>query len=125
MQLYIYRQFIRQIPMSLDESARLDGCGYFRTYLQIIFPLLLPATATLAIIKTVDVINDMYIPYLYMPSEKLETLTTMLISYSGALKGAWQTLAACVIIVMIPTLLLYLLFSKFIFAGIVSGAVKE
>jgi ABC-type sugar transport system, permease component len=125
MQLYIYRQFINQIPVSLDESARLDGCGYFRTYIQIIFPLLLPATATLSIIKAVDIINDMYIPYLYMPSEKLKTLTTMLMSYSGALKGAWQTLAACVIVVMIPTLLLYLVFTKYIFAGIVSGAVKE
>jgi len=125
MQLYIYRQFINQIPISLDESARLDGCGYFRTYIQIIFPLLLPATATLSIIKAVDIINDMYIPYLYMPSEKLRTLTTMLMSYSNSMKGAWQTLAACVIVVMIPTLVLYLLFSKFIFAGIVSGAVKE
>lgn len=125
MQLYIYRQFIRQIPFSLDESAKLDGCGYYGTYLQIIFPLLLPATATLSIIKAVDIINDMYIPYLYMPKEKLQTLTTMLMKYSGSLKGAWQTLAACVIIVMIPTLVLYLIFSKFIFAGIVSGAVKE
>ena len=125
MQLYVYRQFINQIPISLDESARLDGCGYFRTYIQIIFPLLLPATATLSIIKAVDIINDMYIPYLYMPSEKLKTLTTMLMSYSGSLKGAWQTLAACVIVVMIPTLIVYLVFTKYIFAGIVSGAVKE
>ena len=46
MQLYIYRQFISGISVSLDESAMLDGCGYFRIFAQIIFPLLTPATAT-------------------------------------------------------------------------------
>lgn len=125
MQLYIYRQFIRQIPKSLDESAMLDGCGYFRTFGQIIFPLLLPASATLAIIKAVDVINDMYIPYLYMPGEKLRTLTTMLMSYSNSRQGSWTNLAACIVIVMIPTIIIFLFFQRYIFAGIVAGAVKE
>lgn len=55
MQLYIYRQFISGIPVSLDESAMMDGCGYFRIFSQIIFPLLTPATATLVIIKTVSI----------------------------------------------------------------------
>ncbi|MFR2690163.1 MAG: carbohydrate ABC transporter permease [Enterocloster bolteae] len=75
MQLYIYRQFISGISVSLDESAMLDGCGYFRIFAQIIFPLLTPATATLVIIKTVSIVNDMYIPYLYMPETRDRTLS--------------------------------------------------
>lgn len=51
MQLYIYRQFISTLPVSLDESALLDGCGYFGLFTRIIFPLLAPATATVVIIK--------------------------------------------------------------------------
>lgn len=124
MQIYIYMQFIKQIPRSLDESARIDGCTYFGIYWKIIFPNIIPATATLAIIKSVDIMNDMYIPYLYMPSSKLRTMTTALMSFSNSQTGSVVEVSACVIVVMIPTIILYLIFQKYIFAGIVAGAVK-
>ncbi|MDA3845827.1 MAG: carbohydrate ABC transporter permease, partial [Vallitaleaceae bacterium] len=123
MQLYIYRQFVQKIPIALDESAMIDGAGHFTIFWRIIFPNLLPATATLAIIKSVDVLNDMYIPYLYMPSSKLRTLTTMLMDFSSSLTGSWQSLSAAIVIVMVPTILLFIFFQRYIFAGIVAGAV--
>ena len=125
MQLYIYRQFISTLPVSLDESALLDGCSYFSLFTRIIFPLLAPATATVCIIKAINIINDMYIPYLYMPKNKLRTLTTFLMNYANAQKGSWQTLAAGIIIIMLPTVLIYLFFQKYILSGIAAGAVKE
>ena len=125
MQLYIYRQFISTLPVSLDESALLDGCGYFGLFTRIIFPLLAPATATVVIIKAINIINDMYIPYLYMPKNKLRTLTTFLMDYANAQHGSWQSLAAGIIIVMLPTILIYLFFHRYILAGIVAGVVKE
>lgn len=125
MQLYIYRQFISGLSVSLDEAALLDGCSYFRLFYTIIFPLLAPATATVCIIKAINIINDMYIPYLYMPRNKLRTLTTFLMDYANAQQGSWQTLAAGIIVIMIPTVLIYIFFQKYILAGIASGAVKE
>ncbi|MCI8831698.1 MAG: carbohydrate ABC transporter permease [Lachnospiraceae bacterium] len=125
MQLYIYRQFISTLPVSLDESALLDGCGYFELFVRIIFPLLAPATATVIIIKAINIINDMYIPYLYMPKNGLRTLTTFLMNYANAQQGSWQSLAAGIIIIMLPTILIYLFFQKYILAGIAAGAVKE
>lgn len=125
MQLYIYRQFISKISVSLDESALIDGCGYFRLFWQIIFPLLAPATATVVVIKVVNIINDMYIPYLYMPSNKLQTLTTFLMQYSNAQKGSWQSLSAAIMIVMIPTILIYVFAQRYIMDGLAAGAVKE
>ena len=125
MQLYIYRQFISTLPLSLDESALLDGCGYFGLFVRIIFPLLAPATATVVIIKAINIINDMYIPYLYMPKNGLRTLTTFLMNYANAQQGSWQSLAAGIIIIMLPTILIYLFFQKYILAGIAAGAVKE
>ena len=125
MQLYIYRQFISTLPVSLDESALLDGCGYFGLFARIIFPLLAPATATVVIIKAINIINDMYIPYLYMPKNKLRTLTTFLMDYANAQRGSWQQLAAGIIIVMLPTICIYLFFQRYILAGIAAGAVKE
>lgn len=125
MQLYIYRQFISGISVALDEAALLDGCSYFGLFTRIIFPLLAPATATVCIIKAISIINDMYIPYLYMPKNKLRTLTTFLMDYANAQQGSWQTLAAGIIIIMIPTVILYLFFQKYILAGVAAGAVKE
>ena len=125
MQLYIYRQFISGLPVSLDEAALLDGCSYWGLFFKIIFPLLAPATATVCIIKAINIINDMYIPYLYMPKTKLRTLTTFLMDYANAQQGSWQTLAAGIIIIMIPTILLYIFFQKYILAGVAAGAVKE
>lgn len=125
MQLYIYRQFISGLSVSLDEAALLDGCSYFTLFYRIIFPLLAPATATVCIIKAINIINDMYIPYLYMPKNKLRTLTTFLMDYANAQQGSWQTLAAGIIIIMIPTVLIYIFFQKYILAGVAAGAVKE
>lgn len=125
MQLYIYRQFISGLSVSLDEAALLDGCSYFGLFIKIIFPLLAPATATVCIIKAINIINDMYIPYLYMPKTKLRTLTTFLMDYANAQQGSWQTLAAGIIIIMIPTIALYVFFQKYILAGVAAGAVKE
>ena len=88
-------------------------------------PLLKPATATVCIIKSTTIINDMYIPYLYMPNTRLRTLTTYLMNYAKAQQGSWQTLAAGIIIIMLPTVLLYIFFQKYILAGVVAGAVKE
>lgn len=125
MQLYIYRQFLSTISVSLDESALLDGCSYFQLFVRIIFPLLAPATATVAIIKSINIINDMYIPYLYMPGNKTRTLTTFLMDYANAQQGSWQTLAAGIVIIMLPTILIYVFFQKYILAGVAAGAVKE
>lgn len=125
MQLYIYRQFISKLPVSLDEAALIDGCSYFELFIRIIFPLLKPATATVCIIKAINIINDMYIPYLYMPKNKLRTLTTFLMDYANAQQGSWQTLAAGIIIIMIPTVIIYIFFQKYILAGVAAGAVKE
>lgn len=125
MQIYIYTQFVEKISISLDESAMMDGCSYFGIFWKIIFPLLLPATATLAIIKAVDILNDMYIPYLYMPDGKLRTMTTTLMDFSNQRAGSWETLSAAIIIVMLPTLILFFMFQKYIFSGITAGAVKE
>lgn len=124
-QLSMYLQFINGIPKALDESARIDGCSYFGVFTRIILPLMKPAIATMAIIKVVWVVNDMYIPYLYMPSSKLRTLTTTLMTFSSTRQGTWNNLSAAIILVALPTLLLYIFFQKYIFSGIVAGAVKE
>lgn len=124
LQIYIYKQYMDQIPFSIDESAIMDGATYFRVYFNIILPLILPAIATLSILKSVTVLNDMFTPYLYMPSPENATLTTMLMNYFGRTSD-WAKLSAGIVVVMIPNLIIYLLFRKKILSGVTAGAVKE
>ena len=113
------------IPVALDESIMMDGGSYITVFKNIIFPLMLPATATIAIMSGVWVINDMYIPYLYMPDKKYVTLTTSLMNYSNTMHSDYQKLSAAIILVALPAVMIYLFFQKYIFAGIVFGAIKE
>jgi raffinose/stachyose/melibiose transport system permease protein len=124
LQIFIYLQFMEKISVQLDESAMMDGASYFRIFRSIIFPLMIPATATLAIIKTVEIMNDMYIPFLYMPAKKLHTLSTALMSFVGERASYWNELSAAILIIMLPTVLIYLFFQRYVFAGLIDGAVK-
>lgn len=124
LQLFIYLQFLRNIPRELDEAAMMEGASLFRIYRTIIFPLLTPATATIVIIKTIDIYNDMFIPYLYMPAQKLTVVSTSLMNFSSERSTEWEMMSAAILLIMVPIVALYLFFQKYVFAGIVSGAVK-
>lgn len=110
--------------MDLDESAMVEGASLFRIYRSIIFPLLTPATATLIILKTISIYNDMYIPYLYMPKQSLGVVTTILMRFQGVNSGEWNLICAAILLILLPTVILYFFLQRYIFEGVTSGAVK-
>ncbi|MEU1318426.1 carbohydrate ABC transporter permease [Streptomyces tibetensis] len=122
--IYIFLQFVRSIPVSLDESARLDGANAFTVYRKIIFPLLKPAIATVVIVKGITVYNDFYIPFLYMPSEDLGVISTSLFRFKGPFGAHWETISAGAILVIVPTLVVFLFLQRFIYNGFTRGATK-
>lgn len=124
LQIYIFLQFIRNIPYELDESAMLEGASLFRVFRSIIFPLLGPATATIVILKTISIYNDMFVPYLYLPRPEHVVVSTSLMRFFSINSGDWQMISSAILIIMIPTAILYLFLQKYIFAGVTSGAVK-
>ncbi len=124
LQIYIFLQFIRSIPYELDESAMLEGASLIRIFRSIIFPLLAPATATIVILKTIAIYNDMYVPYLYLPRAEHVVVSTSLMRFFGVNSGDWQMISSAILIIMLPTSVLYLFLQKYIFAGVTSGAVK-
>lgn len=125
LQIYLFLQFIEKVPISLDESAMLDGASPFMVFRKIVFPLLLPGAATVGIVKAVEIMNDMYVPYLYMPAVELRTLSTALMSFVGERFSDMNVMAAAIIVIVVPALVLYLFTQKLIFAGITAGAVRE
>ncbi|MFF5515469.1 carbohydrate ABC transporter permease [Streptomyces coeruleorubidus] len=122
--IYIFLQFVRAIPVSLDESARIDGANAFTVYWKIIFPLLKPAIATVVIVKGINVYNDFYIPFLYMPSEDLGVISTSLFRFKGPFGAHWETISAGAILVIVPTLIVFLFLQRFIYNGFTRGATK-
>jgi multiple sugar transport system permease protein len=123
--IYIFLQFIRSIPISLDEAARIDGAGHFRIYRSVILPLLRPAMATVVIIKGVTIYNDFYTPKLYMTDPNLNVVSTSLYYFKGPFGAHWEVLSAGALIIIVPVLLLFLFLQKFIYNGLRStGAVK-
>lgn len=122
--IYIFLQFIRGIPVSLDEAARLDGASSLRIYWTVILPLLRPAIATVVIVKGVAVYNDFYTPFLYMPSDNLGTISTSLFRFKGPFGAHWEDISAGAVLVIVPTLLAFLFLQRFIYNGFTSGATK-
>lgn len=124
LQIVIYLQFVNSIPKDLDESAMMEGASLFKIYRSIIFPLLAPATATLIILKTISIYNDFYTPYLYMPSQKLKVVSTAIYSFVGPNAAQLNVISAGILIIFIPTVVLFLFLQRYIFAGVTNGAVK-
>ncbi|MGO4109837.1 carbohydrate ABC transporter permease [Paenibacillus sp. YAF4_2] len=123
-QIYLYLQFIKNIPYELDESAMMDGANLFRIYRTIILPLLGPATATLVILKTINIYNELYIPFLYMPKSELVVVATSIQRFAGNNQAQWGYICAIILVIMIPTVVLYLFLQRYIFSSVTSGAVK-
>ena len=125
MTIYIFLQFLDNISISLDESAIIDGANYFQIFFKIILPLLSPAIVTVLISKGVGIYNDFYTPFLYTPKADLLTLSTTLFKFKGPYGSHWEIISAGIIIIMIPTLIIFLTLQKQIYSGLVSGSVKE
>jgi|SRR5690554_764394 len=123
--VYIMLQFLDNISVSLDESAMMDGASYFKIFFKIILPLLMPAAITVGIIKGVAIYNDFITPYLFMPSSELAMISTALFNFKGPFAAQWEVISAGIIITALPILVIFLISQKWIYNGLVLGAVKE
>lgn len=116
--------YIRTLPRELDESAAMDGCGYFRFVLQIIIPLSKPAIATVIVLHAIGIWNELILPTIYLTSEEYFPITRGLIVFQGVYGSNWPTLAAAVLMITVPMLVLFLFLQKYIISGLTAGAVK-
>lgn len=123
--IYIYIQFFENIPLSLDESAVMDGASYFTIFYRILMPLLKPAIVTSCILKGVGTYNEYYAANLYLQDKKkLPTVATSLYTFVGPLGSKYNLICAGVIISLLPALIVFILFQKQIYSGLTAGSVK-
>ncbi|MBQ6788177.1 MAG: carbohydrate ABC transporter permease [Lachnospiraceae bacterium] len=121
--IYIFIQFFENIPVSLDESAFMDGASYFTIFFKILFPLLKPAMVTVMILKGVGTYNEYYNASLYLTGDQ-KTVSMALYTFVGPLGSQFNLICAGVIMSLIPALVVFLIFQKQIYSGMTAGAVK-
>lgn len=122
--IYIFLQFFENLPVSLDESAIMDGCTYFGVFFKILFPLLKPAIVTSLVLKGVSVYNEYYASSLYLTKPELKTISTALYTFTGPYGNQYNYICAGVLITIIPILIFFLVFQKQVYSGMAAGAVK-
>lgn len=123
--VFIYHGFIKGIPREIDESAIMDGASSFKTFFTIIFPLLRPVTATIAIINVMWIWNDFLLPLLMVNgSNSTRTLTLAAYTFVGQYTTDWQYTMAAVTMAVFPSIVFFILMQKNIIKGVTEGAIK-
>jgi len=122
--LIILVNYIKSIPIELDESAAIDGCSYPRFVWSILIPLIRPAIATVTVIHAITIWNELILATVYLTNDDLYPVTRGLIVFEGVYGSDWPKLAAAVLMLMVPMLVLYMFLQRYIISGLTSGAVK-
>lgn len=122
--LIILVNYIKSIPKELDESAAMDGCSYPRFVWSVLIPLIRPAIATVTVIHAIGIWNELILATVYLTNEDLYPITRGLIVFEGVYGSDWPKLAAAVLMLMAPMLVLFLFLQRYIISGLTSGAVK-
>ncbi|WP_130858975.1 carbohydrate ABC transporter permease [Gracilibacillus phocaeensis] len=122
--IFILTGFLKGLPKELDEAATMDGCGYLKYIMLIVFPLIKPAFFTVTMLAAIGIWNDFINPYLFITEKEMRPLTAGLYMFFGQYSTNWPVLAAGIIVVAAPLVLIYLFLQRYIISGITSGAVK-
>ena len=124
MAIFLYHGFVKGIPVELEEAAAIDGCSSLQTFFLIVFPLLKPITATIAITNVLWVWNDFLLPLIVLSDQKKYTLLLSTNTLFGQYSSDWTAILSALILAALPVIIFYAFFQKRILQGISDGAIK-
>ena len=124
MNLMLYSGYLTNIPIALEEAARVDGASTWKTYWSIIFPIMKPMHATVAVITALAVWNDVMTPLVIMAGSSQNTLPLAQLNFQSQFGTNYNLAFASYLLSLIPILVFYLICQKQILNGVVNGAVK-
>lgn len=123
--VFLMVQFFRSLPRELDEAARIDGAGYWRTYLQVILPLSVPALATTAIFTFIWTWNDFFSQLVYLTKPEVQTAPVALRNFVDSTSGSdWGALFAMSVVTLIPVFIVFLIGQRYLVKGIATTGMK-
>ena len=124
MAILVCTGFMNEIPRELDESACIDGCGVWGTFLRVIVPLMKPAVATVGIYTFLQCWNELMFANIFISKSALRTLPVGVQALSGQYTTDWGPIGAALVLATFPTLFIYIFLSKKIQDSFVAGAIK-
>lgn len=122
--IFILSEFMQQVSNDLKNAARIDGMNEYKIFFRIVFPLIRPALATVAVFTMIPVWNDLWFPLILAPAESTKTITLGAQVFLGQFSTDWNAVIASLSLAIVPILVLYIVFSRQLIRGITSGAVK-
>lgn len=122
--IFLYTGFIKTIPVQLEEAAIVDGCGRLKIFWLILFPLMKPATASVAVLSLLNLWNDFLMSLLFLQRPNLKTVTVSLFSFRGQYHVDWSLMFAGILLAILPMIIFFLFMQKYFIKGIAEGAVK-
>ncbi|MCT8157208.1 carbohydrate ABC transporter permease [Bifidobacterium polysaccharolyticum] len=122
--LFIATGFIRSIPTALEEAARLDGAGTWRIFWTIIFPLMGPINATIAITTALWAWNDFLMPLIVLTDQTSQTIPLAQYVFSSQFATNYPMAFSSYLMALAPILIVYLFAQKWVINGVMRGAVK-
>lgn len=124
MNILLYSGYLVNIPIALEEAARVDGASTWKTYWRIIFPVMKPMHATVAILTALSVWNDVMTPLVIMAGSGKNTLPLAQLNFQSQFGTNYNLAFASYLLSLIPILIFYVICQKQILNGVVNGAVK-
>lgn len=122
---FLYVGFAKTVPQELESAAMIDGCGPFRAFFMIIFPLMGPITATVAALHIMWFWNDFNIALILLQRDSIRTLTVKQFYFFGQYRADYGMAFAAALLSMVPVLLFFVLMQRYIVEGVAAGAVKS
>lgn len=122
--IFLFKNFIAQIPFELDEAAIIDGCSIFKIFYTIILPLVKPVISTIIILTGVAVWNDYSNSLYFLQRENMKTLTLAIASFFNSTGANLNVAAAGALISILPIVLIYMLLQKAFIKGAMDSAIK-
>ncbi len=122
--IFILVGFMKSIPVEIEEAAIMDGCTMPQVFFKVIFPLSMPGLATIGILTFLNCWNEYLFAYILISNDKLKTVTQGIFSLQGAYNTNYGPLCAGLTLAIIPVMIIYVIFSEQVIAGMTAGAVK-
>lgn len=122
--VFLYTGFIRALPVSLEESAFMDGCSSFRAYWAITFPLIKPVTASVVILQGLGMWNNYAQAVFFLPGRRMRNIPLAISLFFQQYGADWPLMAAAALIGLLPALAAFLVFQRYFINGITQGAIK-
>ena len=124
MNVMLYTGYLRNIPIALEEAARVDGASTWTTFWKVIFPIMKPMHATVAVLTGLAVWNDVMTPLVIMGGSGVYTLPLAQMSFQTAFGTDYPLAFASYLLAMLPMIIFYIFAQKQIIGGVTNGAVK-